>query len=90
MSKHESHPQIINRLKRAQGHLGRVVKMLEEEQGCLEIAQQLSAVENAIINAKRTLVHDHVDHCFDIELFEKDRAQARVLMDEFKSITKYL
>ncbi|MGN8157992.1 metal-sensing transcriptional repressor [Salinisphaera sp. SWV1] len=90
MSKHESHPQIINRLKRAQGHLGRVVKMLEAEQGCLEIAQQLSAVENAITNAKRTLVHDHVDHCFDVELFEKDRAQARVLMDEFKSITKYL
>ncbi|AWN14475.1 metal-sensing transcriptional repressor [Salinisphaera sp. LB1] len=90
MSKHESHPQIINRLKRAQGHLGRVVKMLEEEQGCLEIAQQLSAVENAITNAKRTLVHDHVDHCFDIDLFEKDREQARVLMDEFKSITKYL
>ncbi|MGN8200240.1 metal-sensing transcriptional repressor [Salinisphaera sp. RV14] len=90
MNKHESHPQIINRLKRAQGHLGRVVKMLEAEQGCLEIAQQLSAVENAITNAKRTLVHDHIDHCFDIELFEKDREQARVLMDEFKSITKYL
>lgn len=90
MSKHESHEQIINRLKRARGHLSRVVTMLEEEQGCLDIAQQLSAVENAIANAKRTLVHDHIDHCFDIELLQRDEAQARVLMDEFKSITRYL
>lgn len=90
MSKHESHPQIIQRLKRAHGHLAHVVKMLEEQQGCLEIAQQLQAVENAIINAKRTLVHDHIDHCFDIDLFEKDRQQSRALLDEFKAITKYL
>lgn len=90
MSKHESHPQIIQRLKRAHGHLAHVVKMLEEQKGCLEIAQQLSAVENAITNAKRMLVHDHIDHCFDIELFEKDRHQSRAVLDEFKAITKYL
>ncbi|HET7313532.1 metal-sensing transcriptional repressor [Salinisphaera sp.] len=90
MNEHESHPRIINRLKRAHGHLARVIAMLEAEQGCLEIAQQLSAVEKAITNAKRTLVHDHIDHCFDVDLFRKDRAQARALMEEFKSITRYL
>ena len=90
MIKHESHPRIIKRLKRANGHLAHVVKMLEEERGCLEIAQQLSAVEKAITNAKRTLVHDHIDHCFDIELFQEDRRQSRALLDEFKQITKYL
>lgn len=90
MSEHESHPQIINRLKRAHGHLARVISMLETEQGCLEITQQLSAVESAITNARRTLVHDHIDHCFDIDLFQKDRQQAKALLDEFKSITKYL
>lgn len=90
MSEHESHPQIINRLKRAHGHLGSVIKMLEGEQGCLEIAQQLSAVESAITKAKRTLVHDHINNCFDVDIFQKDRAQARALMEEFKSITRYL
>lgn len=65
--------------------------MVDEEQGCLEIAQQLRAVEmNAITNVKHTLVHDHADHFFDIELFEQNSGHARVLMDEFKSIMKYL
>lgn len=62
--------------------------MLAQEHGCLKITQLLSAVENAA--TKRTLVHGHIDHCFDIGLFQKDRQQARVVMDEFKSIVKYL
>lgn len=90
MPSHTSHPAIIQRLKRADGHLKSVIKMLEEERGCLETAQQLHAVEKAITNAKNTLVHDHIDHCFDETLFDKDAKQTRVLLDEFKAITKYL
>lgn len=54
LSKRASHPKIINRLKRADGHLRRVISMIEEEQACLDIAQQLQAVEKAIAQAKRT------------------------------------
>ena len=43
MNKHETHPEIINRLKRASGHLQKVVEMIEKEKGCLEVAQQLQA-----------------------------------------------
>ena len=52
-------PEIIKRLKRAEGQLKSIVIMLEEERGCLDIAQQLQAVEKAIANAKKALVHDH-------------------------------
>lgn len=90
MATHTTHPEIIRRLKRADGHLKSVIKMLEDGQGCLEITQQLHAVEKAITNAKSTLVHDHIDHCFDETLFDKNAKQTRVLMDEFKAITKYL
>jgi DNA-binding FrmR family transcriptional regulator len=87
---HSTHPAIIKRLKRADGHLKSVITMLEEGRGCLETAQQLHAVEKAITNAKNTLVHDHIDHCFNAELFNKDATQTRALIDEFKAITKYL
>ena len=56
MSTHGSHPDIIKRLKRAEGHLKSIVTMLEQGRGCLDIAQQLQAVESAVGNAKRTLV----------------------------------
>ena len=65
MMTHNSHPEIIKRLKRAEGHLKSIVTMLEEGRGCLDIAQQLQAVEKAIVNAKKALVHDHTDHCLE-------------------------
>ncbi len=45
---HESHPAIINRLKRAKGHLETVIDMLEQHRSCNDIAQQLHAVEKSI------------------------------------------
>ena len=65
MSAHSSHPNIIKRLKIAQGHLVSVINMLEGERPCLEVAQQLQAVESAITNAKKTLIRDHIDHCLE-------------------------
>lgn len=89
MTTHTTHPDIVKRLKRAEGHLKSVIVMLEEGRGCLEIAQQLQAVESAVSNAKKTLVHDHIDHC--LELAVRDGKQsADETIREFKSITKYL
>ena len=59
---HASHPDILKRLKRAQGHLASTIAMIEEGRSCLELAQQLHAVERAISNAKRALVQDHMEH----------------------------
>lgn len=89
MSTHTSHPEIIKRLKRAQGHLKSIVTMLEEGRGCLDVAQQLQAVENAIANAKKTLVHDHIDHCLE-EAVRQGTQSADDTIREFKAITKYL
>ena len=89
MAKHTSHPAIIQRLKRAAGHLGSIVTMLEEGRDCLAIAQQLQAVEKAVVNAKKALVHDHVDHCLEHAVRGKARS-ADATIREFKDITKYL
>ncbi len=89
MTTHRAHPDVLKRLKRAHGHLKSIITMLEEERGCLEIAHQLQAVEKAISNAKKTLVHDHIDHCLE----QTVRDGALTFDDtirEFREITKYL
>ena len=55
MAPHTSHPDIVKRLRKAEGHLRGIVAMLQEGRGCLEVAQQLQAVEKAIANAKKVL-----------------------------------
>lgn len=89
MTTHLSHPAILKRLKRAEGHLKSIVTMLEQDRGCLEIAQQLQAVESAIVSAKKALVHDHIDHCLEHAVKSGSRS-ANETIQEFKEITKYL
>ena len=89
MTTHTSHPDIIKRLKRAEGHLKSIIAMLEGDRPCLEVAQQLQAVESAVANAKKALVHDHIDHCLEHAVREGTQSADETIR-EFKAITKYL
>ncbi|WP_395447524.1 metal-sensing transcriptional repressor [Aminobacter sp. UC22_36] len=86
---HASHPDTVKRLKRAEGHLRGIIAMIEAGRPCLDIAQQLHAVEKAVGQAKRTLIQDHLDHCLEDAVGALPREQ-RQSIDEFKEITKYL
>ena len=86
---HESHPAIVKRLKRAEGHLRSIIEMIESGRPCLDITQQLHAVESAITQAKRTLIQDHLDNCLEQAVGALPRQKRRPI-DEFKEITKYL
>lgn len=86
---HESHKDIIKRLKRAEGHLRSITTMIEGGRACVDIAQQLHAVEKAVCQAKRTLIQDHIDHCLEhsVDALAKGEPAS---FEEFKLITKYL
>lgn len=86
---HLSHEAVAKRLKRAHGHLQNVITMLSQDRACLDVAQQLHAVERAISAAKKQLIHDHIDHCLDHAPRTPGTSSRRAL-GEFKAITKYL
>jgi hypothetical protein NreA len=85
--KHASHPAILLRLKRAHGHLKSVIEMIEAARPCLEIAQQLHAVEAAVSAAKRELIYDHIEHCLEADA--AGEAQAASLR-ELKALSRHL
>jgi DNA-binding FrmR family transcriptional regulator len=87
--KHHSHPEIAKRLKRAAGHLASVIAMIDSHRSCLDIAQQLHAVEKAVGEAKRTLIRDHLDNCLEDAVGPISKERRRPI-DEFKQIAKYL
>src|SRR5215469_2801279 len=63
--------------------------MIETQRPCLDVAQQLYAVKKAIAQAKKTLIHDHIENCLEQGVGPLARAQ-RSPIDEFKVITKHL
>jgi uncharacterized protein len=86
---HGSHTEIVNRLKRADGHLHTIIAMIKDRRECLEVAQQLHAIEKAIIKAKQVYIHDHIDNCLE-EAAGSAVQTPRKALTEFKEITKYL
>ena len=86
---HSTHPDVVNRLKRAEGHLKTAIEMIASKRECLDVAQQLHAIEKAIQNAKKLYIHDHIDNCLE-EIAGSATRQARNSLAEFKEIAKYL
>ena len=54
---------IVKRVKRAQGQLGAVARMLEEGRNCDEIVTQMSAVSKAVNTAAFTLISASLKEC---------------------------
>lgn len=86
---HQSHKDIEKRLKRAGGQLKGIIEMMDAGRSCLDIVQQLHAVEKAIGQAKKAMIQDHLDHCLD-DLVTPIPREQRSTLDEFREITKYL
>ena len=54
---------IVNRLKRAQGQLGAVARMIEEGRSCEEVITQISAASKAINTAAFNLLSASLEEC---------------------------
>ncbi len=87
--KHSSHESLVQRLRRAEGHLRALINMMEGERPCIELAQQLHAVENAIGNAKRELIHQHMDQCMR-QAVSEGSTTPNELLNEMRALSKYL
>jgi len=86
---HRTHRDVVNRLRRATGHLQTIGGMIEGGRDCADIAQQLHAVIRALEEAKSTLIHDHIEHCLEDAIGPTSRDQ-RATIEGFKKISRYL
>ncbi|HEM3173918.1 TPA: metal-sensitive transcriptional regulator [Streptococcus suis] len=57
--------KMINRLKRAEGQLRGIQKMIEEDQECIDIVTQLSAVRSSINSMMGMVIAQKVQDCIE-------------------------
>ena len=53
----------LSRLKRIEGQVRGVHRMVDEEQYCIDILTQISALTSALENVALGLLDDHLAHC---------------------------
>lgn len=86
---HATDLQLRNRLRRAQGHLAKIVTMVEDNRDALEIAQQLQAVVSALGKARTFLVSHHIEHHLE-ETVGPLPEQTRAKLGRLTDLAKYL
>jgi DNA-binding FrmR family transcriptional regulator len=59
----ETLKSVTNRLKRAQGQLGGVLRMLEEDRDCADVVTQLAAVSRALDKAGFAIIAAGLEQC---------------------------
>jgi DNA-binding FrmR family transcriptional regulator len=59
----EQMTEILKRVKRAEGQIAGVIRMLEEGRSCEEVVHQMAAVGKAINTAAVTLIASSLQEC---------------------------
>ena len=71
----------LARLKRVEGQVRGIYKMVEEDRYCADIVGQLSAVQEALRAVGRELMRNHLRHCAS-NAFRHGGAEADQMCDE--------
>ncbi|MBG6191583.1 DNA-binding FrmR family transcriptional regulator [Arthrobacter sp. CAN_A212] len=70
---------VINRLKRAQGQLAAVTRMLEDGKDCKDVITQLAAVSKALDRAGFAIIATGLEQCLTSEDATMDKKQLEKL-----------
>lgn len=82
--------EIMIALKKAQTHLGRVIKMVEAKEYCIDILQQSLAVSGLIKSANQKLLERHLNSCFANAMRGTNEKRKKEMIDEILKINKLL
>ena len=77
----DTQERILHRLKIAQGHLKKVIKMVESDEYCIDVLHQSQAVQKALKETDNVMLENHLNTCVadSIAAGKKDEAIKEVL-----------
>jgi CsoR family transcriptional regulator, copper-sensing transcriptional repressor len=84
--KHARHTGELQRLRRIEGQVRGLLRMVEEERYCVEILTQLRAVRAALRRVEDSVLREHVEHCVRQAIRSGKAAEQRGKIDELVSV----
>src|SRR5580765_2451323 len=82
----EARQGLMLRLRRVEGQVRGVQKMVEEERYCPDVLVQMSAIHESLRAVERILMKDHLQHCATEALRSGDAKQAQRTYDELTEL----
>jgi len=80
--------QTLVNFKKAQSLLGKIIKMVEADQYCIDIMQQNLAVIGLLKSAHQMLMENHLNTCFKTAMATKNEKRKKEMVQEILKVTK--
>ena len=76
----------LRRLKRIEGQIRGLSRMVEEDRYCIDIVTQISAVRAALRRVEEEVLRDHVAHCVEHAIASGNKADQREKITELMAV----
>ena len=78
----KSKAKILARLRSIEGHIGAVIRMVEDDRYCIDVIRQADAVQSAISKTNALVLERHLNHCVSAAIRSNDpRKRERVVVE---------
>jgi len=84
--KHAEHTDQLQRLRRIEGQVRGLVRMVEERRYCVDILTQIRAARAALRRVEEGVLREHALHCVAEALRGDDPAAQREKVDELLAV----
>ena len=74
---HDSKPGLLNRLKRVEGQVRGIARMVEDDRYCIDVLTQLQAVRAALSKVETEILKGHLGHCIEGAIVSGDKDEQR-------------
>ncbi len=80
------HHEDIQRLKTVEGHIRGILRMLEEDQYCIDIIRQIQAVQAALNKISTRILDGHLNTCLLTAIKGDDPQERQQALNEITGI----
>jgi DNA-binding FrmR family transcriptional regulator len=78
----------LKRLRRIEGQVRGLARMVEEDRYCIDIVTQIAAVRAALRRVEEDVLHDHVAHCVEHAIASGNKADQREKIAELMEVVR--
>jgi DNA-binding FrmR family transcriptional regulator len=82
----EAKTSSLRRLRRIEGQVRGLARMVEEDRYCIDIVTQISAVRAALRRAEEEILADHVGHCVEHAIASGNKREQRRKVGELIAV----
>ena len=77
---------VLKRLRRIEGQVRGLARMVEGDRYCIDVVTQLSAVRAALRRAEEEILADHAAHCVENAIASGNKAEQRRKVTELMNV----